>query len=70
MKTKGVEKKVFREHKKHIGVSELDAKVTYTKTARDLRTYGVAFFLVKVCSLHLFLFFSNYSSSIFYNCLC
>lgn len=47
VKVKGVEKKIFREHSKHIGLSELDSKVQYTKTARALRTYGVAFFLVK-----------------------
>ncbi|KAJ2939260.1 hypothetical protein O0L34_g13354 [Tuta absoluta] len=47
MKVKGIEKKVFKEHRKHIGLSELDAKVLYTKSARDLKTYGVAFFLVK-----------------------
>ncbi|XP_049847483.1 talin-1 isoform X1 [Schistocerca gregaria] len=47
VKVKGIEKKVFSEHKKHIGLSELDAKVLYTKTARSLPTYGVTFFLVK-----------------------
>nr|XP_049697783.1 talin-1 isoform X16 [Helicoverpa armigera] len=47
VKVKGIEKKIFREHKKHVGLSELDAKVLYTKSARDLKTYGVAFFLVK-----------------------
>jgi talin len=47
-KVKGIEKKVFTEHKKHVGLSELDAKVLYTKTARSLKTYGVTFFLVKV----------------------
>ncbi|XP_034178669.2 talin_middle and talin-RS domain-containing protein rhea isoform X1 [Osmia lignaria lignaria] len=47
LKVKGIEKKVFAEHKKHIGLSELDAKVLYTKTARSLSTYGVTFFLVK-----------------------
>ncbi|EZA56621.1 talin-1 isoform X2 [Ooceraea biroi] len=46
-KVKGIEKKVYAEHKKHIGLSELDAKVLYTKTARSLNTYGVTFFLVK-----------------------
>ncbi|KAF7995722.1 hypothetical protein HCN44_006829 [Aphidius gifuensis] len=46
-KVKGIEKKVFAEHKKHTGLSELDAKVVYTKTARSLSTYGVTFFLVK-----------------------
>ncbi|KAK7790683.1 hypothetical protein R5R35_008203 [Gryllus longicercus] len=47
VKVKAVEKKVFSEHKKHMGLSELDSKVLYTKTARDLPTYGVTFFLVK-----------------------
>ncbi|CAH0698118.1 unnamed protein product [Spodoptera exigua] len=47
VKVKGIEKKIFKEHKKHVGLSELDAKVLYTKSARDLKTYGVAFFLVK-----------------------
>ncbi|XP_065332613.1 talin-2 isoform X2 [Cloeon dipterum] len=47
IKIKSVEKKIFAEHRKHIGISELDAKVLYTKTARDLKTYGVTFFLVK-----------------------
>ncbi|CAH1114601.1 unnamed protein product [Psylliodes chrysocephalus] len=46
-KIKGIEKKIFSEHKKHQGLSELDAKVKYTKNARSLRTYGVTFFLVK-----------------------
>ncbi|XP_014214953.1 talin-2 [Copidosoma floridanum] len=43
----GIEKKIFAEHKKHAGLTELDAKVLYTKTARSLSTYGVTFFLVK-----------------------
>ncbi|XP_050529249.1 talin-1-like isoform X2 [Daktulosphaira vitifoliae] len=47
IKIKGIEKKIFMEHKNHIGLSELDAKVLYTKTARSLPTYGVSFFLVK-----------------------
>ncbi|XP_046684218.1 talin-1 isoform X2 [Homalodisca vitripennis] len=47
VKVKGIEKKVFAEHAKHVGLSELDAKVLYTKTARSLKTYGVTFFLVK-----------------------
>lgn len=47
VKVKGIEKKVFAEHSKHVGLSELDAKVLYTKTARSLKTYGVTFFLVK-----------------------
>lgn len=48
VKVKGIEKKVFVEHSYHVGSSELDAKVLYTKTARSLKTYGVTFFLVKV----------------------
>ncbi|XP_074035813.1 talin_middle and talin-RS domain-containing protein rhea isoform X1 [Leptinotarsa decemlineata] len=46
-KTKGIEKKIFSEHKKNQGLTELDAKVKYTKKARSLSTYGVTFFLVK-----------------------
>ena len=30
-----------------MGLTELDAKALYTKTARGLETYGVTFFLVK-----------------------
>uniref|UniRef100_A0A1B6BY27 FERM domain-containing protein n=1 Tax=Clastoptera arizonana TaxID=38151 RepID=A0A1B6BY27_9HEMI len=47
VKVKGIEKKIFAEHSQHVGRSELDAKVLYTKTARSLKTYGVTFFLVK-----------------------
>lgn len=46
-RVKGIEKKIFAEQKTHAGVSEIDAKVAYTKTARELPTYGVTFFLVK-----------------------
>lgn len=51
MKVKGVEKKVFGEHKKHNSLMELESKVAYVKTARSLSTYGVTFFLVKVPSI-------------------
>ena len=47
IRVKGIEKKIFAEHKKHFGKNELEAKVTYTKNARALKTYGVTFFLVK-----------------------
>ncbi|KAK9884059.1 hypothetical protein WA026_004996 [Henosepilachna vigintioctopunctata] len=47
VKVKGIEKKIFAEHKKHQGLDELEAKVLYTKNARSLTTYGVTFFLVK-----------------------
>ncbi|KAL0810214.1 hypothetical protein ABMA28_010996 [Loxostege sticticalis] len=43
----GVEKKILKEYRKHVGLSPLEAKHLYTKTARDLPTYGVTFFLVK-----------------------
>lgn len=48
MKVKGVEKKIYGEHKKHNSLTEIEAKVAYVKTARSLSTYGVTFFLVKV----------------------
>ncbi|XP_017129396.1 talin-2 isoform X2 [Drosophila elegans] len=47
VRVKGIEKKVFAEHRKHSELSEINAKVLYTKTARELPTYGVTFFLVK-----------------------
>ncbi|GAB6032133.1 hypothetical protein CHUAL_010792 [Chamberlinius hualienensis] len=46
-KLKGVEKRVFLEHRKCYGQKELEAKVKYTALARSLKTYGVTFFLVK-----------------------
>ena len=45
-KNKGVEKRVNNEHRKQIGLSELEAKVKYCQLARSLKTYGVSFFLV------------------------
>lgn len=47
VKVKGIEKKIFNEHKKYIDLPELEAKVLYTRTVRALPTYGVTFFLVK-----------------------
>ncbi|CAH0550425.1 unnamed protein product [Brassicogethes aeneus] len=47
IKIKSIEKKIFAEHKKQMGLDELEAKVKYTKNARFLNTYGVTFFLVK-----------------------
>lgn len=46
-KLKGIEKKIFIDHKKFSGQSELEAKVKYVSLARSLKTYGVTFFLVK-----------------------
>ncbi|KAG0722917.1 Talin-2 [Chionoecetes opilio] len=47
MRTKGIEKKIFQEHKFQAEKNELDAKVVYVGEARSLRTYGVTFYLVK-----------------------
>lgn len=47
VKVRNIEKKIFAEHKKHYDLSELDAKLLYTKTCRSLPTFGVTFFLVK-----------------------
>lgn len=47
IKIKGIEKKIFNEHKKYIGLAEIEAKDLYTRTVRALPTYGVTFFLVK-----------------------
>ena len=47
VKIKNIEKRVFAEHRKQIGLTELDAKVKYLQQARSLKTYGVTFFLVK-----------------------
>ena len=46
-KQKHIERKVFQEHKKYYGLSELEAKAKYISEARSLSTYGVTFFLVK-----------------------
>jgi hypothetical protein len=48
MRQNKIEKKIFQEHKKLMGTSEIDAKVRYVKLARSLPTFGVHFFLVKV----------------------
>jgi len=47
IKVKHIEKRIFSEHAKYAGFSELDAKVKYVQLARSLSTYGVTFFLVK-----------------------
>uniref|UniRef100_H3ANX1 Talin 1 n=1 Tax=Latimeria chalumnae TaxID=7897 RepID=H3ANX1_LATCH len=46
IKQKG-ERKIFQEHKNCENMSEIEAKVSYVKLARSLKTYGVSFFLVK-----------------------
>ena len=47
IRVKHIEKRIFAEHAKYTGNSDLDAKVLYVKLARSLKTYGVTFFLVK-----------------------
>ncbi|KAK3099739.1 hypothetical protein FSP39_008848 [Pinctada imbricata] len=42
-----IESKIFEEHKKCRGLTELDAKSKYTKKCRRLKTYGITAFLVK-----------------------
>nr|XP_023649582.1 talin-1-like [Paramormyrops kingsleyae] len=46
VKNKG-EKKIFQAHKSCQNMTEIEAKVSYVKLARSLKTYGVSFFLVK-----------------------
>ena len=48
MKAKGVERRVFSEHAKFTGLSQLNANFRYIQVVRSLKTYGVTFFLVKV----------------------
>ena len=54
MRVNKIEKKIFQEHKKLQGTSEVDTKVKYVKLARGLPTFGVHFFLVKVSSNYYF----------------
>ncbi|XP_077478132.1 talin-1 isoform X1 [Stigmatopora argus] len=46
IKHKG-EKRIFQAHKNCQNLTEIEAKVSYVKQARSLKTYGVSFFLVK-----------------------
>ncbi|XP_056287859.1 talin-1 isoform X1 [Pseudoliparis swirei] len=46
IKHKG-EKRIFQSHKNSQNMTEIEAKVSYVKLARSLKTYGVSFFLVK-----------------------
>ena len=48
VKNRGVEKRIFLEHKTLAQLNEVEAKVQYNKKCRALPTYGVTFFLVKV----------------------
>jgi talin len=44
---KEAEKRIFQEHRKLQGLSELNAKFRYVQLCRSLKTYGVTFFEVK-----------------------
>lgn len=46
-KKKDMDKKIFHEHKKLQGLSDLNAKFRYVQLSRSLKTYGITFFLVK-----------------------
>lgn len=46
-KSKHIERKIWLEHKKYLGLNELESKAKYVSEARSLPTYGVTFFLVK-----------------------
>jgi talin len=47
---KEIEKELFQHHRRLQGMNELSAKFRYVQLCRSLKTYGVTFFLVKVCS--------------------
>ncbi|KAL7754362.1 hypothetical protein RI367_000343 [Sorochytrium milnesiophthora] len=46
-KSKELEKKIYAEHRKLQGMTEINAKYRYVQLCRSLKTYGVTFFLVK-----------------------
>ncbi|KHJ45469.1 I/LWEQ domain protein [Trichuris suis] len=50
VRSRDSEKRIMQEYRNLRGMSELEAKVEYVKRCRDLKTYGVTFFLVKVAA--------------------
>lgn len=46
-KNKDIEKKIYAEHRKLQGTTELNAKFRYVQLIRSMKTYGVSFFMVK-----------------------
>ncbi|KAK6099239.1 hypothetical protein MT418_000678 [Batrachochytrium dendrobatidis] len=46
-KNKDIEKRMYNEHSKLHGMSELNAKFRYVQMCRSLKTYGTTFFVVK-----------------------
>lgn len=45
---KGLDEKIFREHKKLVGLVEANAKYRYVQLCRSLKTYGITFFDVQL----------------------
>ncbi|KYR00680.1 filopodin [Tieghemostelium lacteum] len=48
VKTKGIEKDIYREYKKLVSMSEVNAKYRYVQLCRSLKTYGMTSFDVKI----------------------
>ncbi|KAJ3159120.1 Talin-1 [Geranomyces michiganensis] len=46
-KNKDVEKRIYTEHSKLQGLTELNAKFRYVQLSRSLKTYGITFFFVE-----------------------
>jgi talin len=46
-KKKDIEKKIYHEHQKLVGLSNLNTKLRYVQLCRSLKSYGITFFLVK-----------------------
>jgi len=44
VKTKNIEREIFEEHKKFMGLLDTQSKYRYLQLVRSLRTYGVTFF--------------------------
>ena len=47
-KARGIDKEIFQEHRKLTGVSDVHAKHRYVGTCRQIKTYGITFFNIKV----------------------
>eukprot|EP01132_Coremiostelium_polycephalum_P010257 gene10257-12581_t len=47
-KTKAIEKDIYREYKKLVSMSEVNAKYRYVQLCRSLKTYGMTSFEVKI----------------------
>ncbi|KRZ04679.1 Talin-1 [Trichinella zimbabwensis] len=46
-RSRDIERRIYQEYRGLRGMPEVEAKVEYVKRCRDLKTYGVTFFLVK-----------------------